>query len=882
MAESDMKTAHDHASDGLTRRLRRTRFGARISMTAERLLPLLLPLASVLLLYAVLAWFGVLRAVPDVARIAILVALAALALTSLWPLRRFRHPGTKEIDRRLERDNALVHAPISAISDRLTGAPDARAQALWEAHKRRLADKIGAIDGVRNRTDLPERDPYALRAVLPIVAVIAFAFSFGPNGGSLADAVRTAQPAPATPMRVDAWITPPAYTGIAPIFLTSAINAQKAHFTVPEGSVAKIRLAGGNGDETALFAGEEMPLAEDQSTAETGTARAFEHAMPDNGTLEIRAGGDTVNAWTIAVTPDDAPVINFAEEETRFLRAANGTWTINYYATDDYRLRAAEGRIELARTQDDDTDPLYGAPELQLVLPRRSADNGAAKTSRDLTEHPWAGARIRLTLEAEDDPGQLGVSETVETILPGRPFSNRLARAIIEQRRLLALDANHVPELLNVLDTLTLYPEETIDNASHFLGLTTARARLASADTDDALRDVVDYLWEIARQIEDGNLSEAERRLRQAQQALRDALENGASDEEIEQLMAQLRQAMQDYMSELAEQMRRNPQAAQQMPNENMQELDRQSLEDMLDQIEEMAKSGARDQAMDMLSQLEDMMNNLQMGQGQRQQGQQGQNQAQQQMNELGEILRQQQELMNETFRQNRNGNQQGEQQPGQGQQGQDGQRQPGQGQQGQGQPGQNQQGQGQQGQNQQGQGQQGQNQQGQGQGGRGQNGLPGLAPGQQALQQRLDEFMQGLRDMGVDPGDSFGRAGESMDGAGEALRDGEGEAALAQQGDALDALREGASDMMQQMQQQAQNGQGSAQPGGNRGADDRDPLGRPQRSSGPDFGESVDVPDEIDVRRAREILEAIRERLGDALSPQLEKEYLERLLDLN
>ncbi|MFC6490009.1 DUF4175 family protein, partial [Nitratireductor sp. GCM10026969] len=60
-----------------------------------------------------------------------------------------------------------------------------------------------------------------------------------------------------------------------------------------------------------------------------------------------------------------------------------------------------------------------------------------------------------------------------------------------------------------------------------------------------------------------------------------------------------------------------------------------------------------------------------------------------------------------------------------------------------------------------------------------------------------------------------------------------------------------------------------------------RDPLGRPRATTGPDFGDSVDVPDEIDTQRAREILEAIRRRLGDALSPELEREYLERLLDM-
>jgi hypothetical protein len=40
-------------------------------------------------------------------------------------------------------------------------------------------------------------------------------------------------------------------------------------------------------------------------------------------------------------------------------------------------------------------------------------------------------------------------------------------------------------------------------------------------------------------------------------------------------------------------------------------------------------------------------------------------------------------------------------------------------------------------------------------------------------------------------------------------------------------------------------------------------------------------VPDEIDAQRARRILEAIRERLGNTLSPELERNYLERLLEM-
>ncbi|MEP1111321.1 MAG: DUF4175 family protein, partial [Nitratireductor sp.] len=85
----------------------------------------------------------------------------------------------------------------------------------------------------------------------------------------------------------------------------------------------------------------------------------------------------------------------------------------------------------------------------------------------------------------------------------------------------------------------------------------------------------------------------------------------------------------------------------------------------------------------------------------------------------------------------------------------------------------------------------------------------------------------------------------------------------------------------MQQMRQAMQGEQGGSEEGGRQQNADRDPLGRPRATTGPDFGDSVEVPDEIDVQRARRILEAIRRRLGDALSPELEKDYLERLLQL-
>jgi len=308
---------------------------------------------------------------------------------------------------------------------------------------------------------------------------------------------------------------------------------------------------------------------------------------------------------------------------------------LNYQIDDDYGAASARADFALADPPAPGARPLYPAPEMPLALPRRGGKSKAARTTRDLTEHVWAGSTIRLTLEATDDAGQVARSETKTLTMPERPFTNPLARAVIEQRRLLALDANARPRVLDLMDAITLRPEDTFDNMAHYLAIMSARSRLKLADSDDQLRGVVSYLWDIALGIEEGDLSAAEKKLRQAQQNLQDLLKNGASDEEIDKAMKELRQAMQDFLREYAER-HPNDRNAPQMPD-GARELTQRDLERMMDQIENLAKSGDRDKAQQLLSQLEDMMNNLQAGRQQQQR--QGQSEMRQQMDKLGEIM---------------------------------------------------------------------------------------------------------------------------------------------------------------------------------------------------------------------------------------------------
>jgi hypothetical protein len=102
-------------------------------------------------------------------------------------------------------------------------------------------------------------------------------------------------------------------------------------------------------------------------------------------------------------------------------------------------------------------------------------------------------------------------------------------------------------------------------------------------------------------------------------------------------------------------------------------------------------------------------------------------------------------------------------------------------------------------------------------------------------------------------------------------------------QGRALDALRKGAQSLAEAMQQGDgdQPGDGPGNPRGRQQGAQRgtDPLGRPLqgREYGDDY--TVKIPGEIDVQRVRRILEELRRRLADPSRPQIELDYIERLL---
>lgn len=828
----------DAVDDALTRRIRRKRALTRFNLFVERLVPRLLWPLAVVAFYVALSWLGVFLLLPFAFRVALLFFFVAGFIVSLWPLRHLRIPSAHAAERRLEAHNALAHQAISVRLDR-PARETPEALALWQAHQRRMAERLREIDSGLPKPDLAAVDPYALRAV-PVLLLFVAWFYAGPDSASrLADAF--APPAgegeTQLALRFDAWISPPAYTREAPVYLQA--DGGEAITGIPEGSVLTVRLSGEGADQPITFTPGGNTEAQAPAEAEQGAlANSASFLLASDGRLD--AAG---RSWEIAVDPDEVPMIAFKGTPRA---AANGALELEYTVTDDYGVNRAHAEIAPAGDVDPHAEPVYPLPEFPLNMPARSSKDHSAFTSRNLTEHPLSGTPVTITLIAEDAAGHVGKSPALEMVLPERTFRNLLAGSVAEQRQIFALDTRRMPEALQYSAAITLRPEETIPDLTQFLLIKSAQTRMALAHDDDSYRDTADYMWDIATGIEDGALSDAERRLREAQDALSEALENGASDAEIARLMQELREAMQEFMSEMAQRM----QPSEQMPGDQ-QTLRRRDLDNLLNQLENLARSGNRDAAQQLLSELQRMMNNLQPPSSTaQQQGGQQNSEMRQQIDKLGELIQEQQRLMNETFdldQQLQDRERWGDPQPSPGDQAEDGEKAP-----------------------------------------RDmtaeelREALKQLQEQQQGLAEQLSEMQQKLSELGMPPAEGFDQAGEAMEGAAGALGEGEGSAAVEGQGNALEALRQGAQQMMNSMMAQGQGQQGQG-PGGQTGWGNqagRDPLGRNQGADGLDFGDNVDVPDEITVQRAREILDAIRERLNEQAPLPSEPPYLERLLE--
>jgi uncharacterized protein (TIGR02302 family) len=866
---------------------------ARRVLLVERVWPSLVFALAVLILFLAASWAGAWQFAPRPIRIGGVILFGLGVGVALFPLARLRRPGARDALARLDRDAKVSHRPASSLADSLANSHgDPGTQALWAAHRARLEREVEAIRVSPPSPGMAERDPYALRFG---VAMLAFATAVlaGPEMyGRLAAAFDwrsdEAIAAVAT-SRIDAWIDPPPYAGQPPLVIDFK-TPDPQNLTAPEDSVLVVR-----GDpgvvETRVEGGIAPAEQKNQGSATTPSSQSA--AAPANappagaaagtpptekrwtihgsGKATILRGGQPAAVVVLAVTPAGAPTIVSTEDPRANL---SGTLTLAYKTQDRFGLASA--RADFTRAYDGPGPAprtLAPPPQAALQLPPTDKGVGDGRTTVDLSEHPWAGAKVVMRLSAVSISGKTGESAPIEVTLPQRIFHNPLARALVEQRRNLIMDPDHEPKrIATALTGLSVAPELFETPANIYLGLKQARTSLDHARNDADLLDVAALLWAMAQQLENGDATQAQRDLRAAEQALREALQRGASDEEIKKLMEQLREAANRFMSEMA----RN--APETSPED--QQLQSQDLDKMMDQMEDEARNGSREDAQAMLDQMQEMFENMRSAQD----GEENpaEREMRKQIGELEKLLRDQQALRDDTFRSDqkdrtrkraRRNQSSPEQQDSQGQQDQDSSNAPEQGDNDSDQS----------------------DQQDQDQAGQDQQGQPQLGDRQQELRDRLAELQRKLKSLGMKGEKGFDDAQNDMKEAEGDLKGNQGKAgqggkggkgaAVDAQGRALEALREGAQGMQKQMA--GQQGQGKGRNGrGNYVArrsrpgemPSDDPLGRgAQGDKGREDGPLKGTANAAE--RARQVMEELRRRLADPKRAMDEREYLERLM---
>ncbi|MBI1260549.1 MAG: TIGR02302 family protein [Rhizobiales bacterium] len=827
---------------------------AMVLLTWERLWPAMWPATSMAGIFIALALLGTFTNMAPSLHWTILAGFALAMTASLWHgLLDFRRPTRADAMRQIEKASGLTHQPLSAFEDDAArGTGDVE---LWVAHRAWVNDKLKHLRLGWPEPGVSAADPLALRAGVLLVIIVAF-YGSGPGRiDRLSEAFMPGIGAMKT-LSLEAWLTPPGYTGIPPIYLDQASEtdaADRVPVSVPTGTVLSLRVTGLKNPPALENMGsgrghpEEMTeIADRNYTLDTPLSESADYALTQGGRL--------IRAWPLTVTPDTPPKIDFTapiEETTR------GTLNFKYALQDDYGIASAQAVIALDKAMIPDgmlpptsldtlIMPKVTPPEVALTLPRQRTRKGDGQSFADLSSHPWAGLPVTITLVARDDLGQEGRSTAYAMVLPARKFTKPLARAIIEQRQRLALDPRSVGSVARFIDDFSRDGEKYIQDTTVYLTLRAAYWRLSEAHRDEDLTGIFDLLWDIALRIEDGELSLAENDLRKARDELAEALKNGAGSDVIDRLMNELKDAFNRYMEALAEQADKMGADMTQTPfsPQNMQTIERQQLEAMMKQIEQLARTGAREQAEAMLKQLQQIMENMQTPQqaGTMSEGEQAMSEA---IDKIGELIDQQRALMDETFRQQPGPVQEGEETSptGEGGEGAEGggkaSHKPGEG---------------------------------------NAEALAKLQADQKALREQLDALMKELGSKGEKAPDSLSEAGQSMKNAEDRLEAERADRAAAAQGQAIDQMRAGAQGLADKLMQGMAGRMGNSGRG-NGMAQGSDPLGRSTPNGTPQTGSEVAVPDKIEAERARDIIEELRRRATKLGRPKIELEYIDRLL---
>jgi hypothetical protein len=556
--------------------------------------------------------------------------LCAYLFWRSWQL--FQPMSEHEAGRALEEAAGLKELrPLSGGEDRRISGDDA----LWSWHQARLIEaaatlskpvkpKLSWRDGAKA---LALSVALALCWLNPAATARALTFDLSPLMGD-GDLV------------VEVWAEPPGYTGLPLIRL----DRSQAEVALPVGSRVTARVDGARGAPVLRGPSRTTRLKPAQGAAWQGQIE-----ITRSGTLKLDRLG-TRAQWHIEAIVDQKPKLALPKP---IQIDPKGRLDVAFQASDDYALAAAFLRIRPVKVPEGLAG--YSVFDTSIPLEGVAGENGARRVFIEIGDHALAGLRVEAQIVVRDGSGQETASEPTKLTMPERTWQSSLAAAIQEVRLMILREARPYQRPLPrfatlfenieaggpVSDVLNLGPIKLdlsdpqpgappgISNATRRLraiaetmvqfglsdlgqlSLHYALERLSIArDVADA-HSVAPLLWQMALQIEASTQTPAQQKVAQAREALKQALEQGAPPEQIQQLTQELREAVGERLQELAEQGGSGEGGEQ---GQSGPQISAGDLEDRLRQLEESGSSGSREDALAQLDQLDELLENLQPG----------------------------------------------------------------------------------------------------------------------------------------------------------------------------------------------------------------------------------------------------------------------------
>lgn len=531
------------------------------------------------------------------------VSLGGIAVLGIRGWRRLPAWCATAIERRLERDSGLRHRPFSVLRDRPAGGSETEL-ALWRLHRARAMESVARLRLRGPDALLAANDPMALRAAATLLLVSGVVVA-GPQAASRIASLFapgfSGWRGAAAPL-VQAWIMPPPYTGLPPIFLPPS-GSSASPIAVPRDSRLTISITG-------IGSRPDLSMGGTAHRMDALGTDSFEAAFTLTKSGKLRAGTmfSDLAGWDLNVLPNESPVVVWTAPPQR--AGASLSTKFPWKVSQRWGVAALQAELRPAGRPD--------LPSLVVPLPLPGTPKQASgSATTDLAENPYAGVQMTGRLVARDVSGQSGLSDGLDFVLPARSFHHPLARAIVEVRRRLALHPRETGEAAADLAALAEAPLPPDDRS----GLTgsgivvnlAADAGLLARPSAASVAEVQARLWTLALALDGALPDAAARALAEAQQRLREGLEDHArgqmSDKELGKRLDALREALDKRLAEIARQAMQK--GAMEKFDPRSQHLSSGAMDRLIRKMEQAVHEGRMQDAQQKLAELQKMLDQL-------------------------------------------------------------------------------------------------------------------------------------------------------------------------------------------------------------------------------------------------------------------------------